>query len=179
MIKVNTFFACILYMSDNNTVYRILKRHPTNSMLDTLLCLYCNVTCMRSNFSAHKKSPRHIKNSPAPLDWQKTKENEKQINYKNKYVRFAPKEEIKVESPIESPESSESEEPTEVTLDDCSSQTVSVMKIKKQHFIAKQIKYLSPEEKSDYEIISKLLTDQTIPIDEFKAMYNRLMKIKM
>lgn len=48
-------------MSDNNQIYKILERSEKGSMYDKLICIKCNDTCLRCNFSTHKKKEKHIK----------------------------------------------------------------------------------------------------------------------
>ncbi len=44
----------------NLGVYDILKKNEDNSMYDILLCKECLCSCLRNNFSRHKKTPKHI-----------------------------------------------------------------------------------------------------------------------
>ena len=44
----------------NLGVYDVLKKNVDCSMYDILLCKECLQTCLRNNFSRHKKSPKHI-----------------------------------------------------------------------------------------------------------------------
>lgn len=44
----------------NLGVYDILKKNEENSLYDILLCKECLCSCLRNNFSRHKKSPKHI-----------------------------------------------------------------------------------------------------------------------
>lgn len=51
----------------NLGIYDILKKNEENSLYDILLCKECLCSCLRNNFSRHKKSPKHIglaKNCP-------------------------------------------------------------------------------------------------------------------
>jgi hypothetical protein len=44
----------------NLGVYDILKKNEENSLYDILLCKECLCSCLRNNFSRHKKSPKHL-----------------------------------------------------------------------------------------------------------------------
>jgi hypothetical protein len=44
----------------NKDAYKIVKKED-NTFYDILLCSVCSQTCMRCNFSRHKKSPKHIR----------------------------------------------------------------------------------------------------------------------
>ena len=45
-------------MSENFT-YRVIEKGPSSAS-DRLLCLVCNRSCLRSNFSEHKKNKMHL-----------------------------------------------------------------------------------------------------------------------
>ena len=44
----------------NKDAYTIAKKEE-NTFYDILLCSTCSQTCMRCNFSRHKKSPKHLR----------------------------------------------------------------------------------------------------------------------
>jgi hypothetical protein len=44
----------------NLGIYDILKKNEENSLYDILLCKECLCSCLRNNFSRHKKSPKHL-----------------------------------------------------------------------------------------------------------------------
>ena len=169
-------------MSDNNTVYKIISRHHSKTSQDVLFCLYCNKTCTRGNFANHKKTTKHKQSSPEPFPWQKGYVDQKmppsgEATKKKKYVRFAqPEVEVIKEEKMEEPESSDDED---VTYEDCSDKTISLMKIKLNHLNAKTAKLQSPDDRYDASVISKIMIKQPVPYDEFKKMYNRLTELKM
>jgi len=45
----------------NVDAYKIIKKNDKNSLYDILMCNTCLQTCMRCNFSRHKKSPKHLR----------------------------------------------------------------------------------------------------------------------
>jgi hypothetical protein len=45
----------------NVDAYKVIKKHEENSLYDVLLCNICAQSCMRCNFSRHKKSPKHLR----------------------------------------------------------------------------------------------------------------------
>lgn len=45
----------------NVDAYKLIKKNDENSLYDILLCNTCLQTCMRCNFSRHKKSPKHLR----------------------------------------------------------------------------------------------------------------------
>ncbi len=47
-------------MSDDK-VYNVILRSEKGSQYDTLFCKLCNKTCMRANFSDHKRTVKHKK----------------------------------------------------------------------------------------------------------------------
>ena len=47
-------------MSEGKT-YSIILRSEKGSQYDTLFCNLCNKTCMRANYSDHKKTIKHKK----------------------------------------------------------------------------------------------------------------------
>ena len=44
----------------NKDAYKLIKKED-NTFYDILLCSTCSQTCMRCNFSRHKKSPKHLR----------------------------------------------------------------------------------------------------------------------
>ena len=44
----------------NLGAYDVLKKNETNSLYDILLCKECLCSCLRNNFSRHKKTPKHL-----------------------------------------------------------------------------------------------------------------------
>ncbi len=50
----------------NKDVYQLIKKEE-NSFYDILLCNVCSQTCMRCNFSRHKKSPKHLRSLAIPI----------------------------------------------------------------------------------------------------------------
>ena len=47
----------------NLGAYELIKKNPDNSLYDILLCSDCSFTCLRNNFSRHKKTIKHIEKS--------------------------------------------------------------------------------------------------------------------
>lgn len=44
----------------NLGIYEVLRKNEECSMYDILLCKECLCSCLRNNFSRHKKSPKHL-----------------------------------------------------------------------------------------------------------------------
>ena len=44
----------------NKDAYKIVKKED-NTFYDILLCSVCSQSCLRCNFSRHKKSPKHLR----------------------------------------------------------------------------------------------------------------------
>ena len=91
------------------------------------------------------------------------------------YTRNKIKEDNKYNAESKTDES-ESETNDEVNLDDCSANTISMMKIYENSLTSKLPKYFTPMELHDYAIIDKILTKQSVQLNEFTSMYNRLGK---
>ena len=175
-------------MSQEGLIYRTLEKDVYGIHgRDKLFCLHCNMIMLRSSFPTHKKSPRHMKNLP---DIYKS-EIEKPKKQNSKYTKNtniiisdneADEKEIKKPEPVEKEEpiqesESESEEeqiPEFITINDCSTNTICMMKIKKNALTAKMPKYWNTEEKHDYSVIDKILTKQKMKYDDFHVMYKRL-----
>ena len=45
----------------NVDAYKLIKKSEETSMYDILLCNVCLQTCLRCNYSRHKKSPKHLR----------------------------------------------------------------------------------------------------------------------
>ena len=52
----------------NEGIINILSKvEGHHGLYDILLCKVCHQTCMRSNFSKHKKTRKHLRAIPPPL----------------------------------------------------------------------------------------------------------------
>lgn len=58
----------------NKDAYKMIKKEE-NTFYDILLCNTCSQTCLRCNYSRHKKSPKHLRelNKNFPTLEEKTK----------------------------------------------------------------------------------------------------------
>ena len=177
-------------MSQEGLIYRTLEKDPYGMHgRDKLFCMHCNMIMLRSSFPTHKKSPKHIKNLPDIYKSQ-IEQPKKQISKytKNKNIIISDneeedeeKEEIKIEKiehkQVEEQEESESDDdkiPEFIDINDCSTNTLCMMRIKKNALTAKMPKYWNAEEKHDYSIIEKILSNQKAKYDDFNNMYKRL-----
>ena len=156
--------------------YTKLLRSAKGSGSDKLLCMICNVTCLRSNFSSHKNNAKHIMNLKSKV-----------INNNSMFAIHKVREEIQIasesesESESESASKSESEsesesENDEVTYEDCTKDTMNLIKIKRNCLISKMPKYWTDNEKLDYSVMDRIVTKQPVSLIEFQQTFNRLTK---
>jgi hypothetical protein len=165
---------------EETAMYKVLTKSEKSSTSDKLLCLICNITCLRSNFTTHKNNKKHLMNLQSKMGMANNAyyNNLFKIKKKVDYVKADASESddsVSEESKIDTDtDTSELEDNTDVEFDDCSANTINLMRTKRNNLIAKQPKYWSDIDKHDYNVIDKIFANKSIPVKQFQEMFNRL-----
>ena len=163
---------------EENAMYKVLTKSAKGSPSDKLLCSICNITCLRSNFTTHKNNKKHLENLQSKLGIPNNEDWKGMLSVKKMYAKANLVNEPQHDDEIveKSESETESEDNYEITMDDCSTKTLTIMKINRNTLISKQPKYWNEIEKHDYFVIDKILTKQSVPLSKFQQTYDRLNK---